>query len=513
MPQNMASPPSHNPQQGKVPNYIEQRVLKLFEVHGWAVTILALGSCSKLTATRENVSVQIAVLNSGTAISNEACLALVQQNYRVFYDEPPPLNSVIAPPVAITAEPLSEFFPYLVSLNKRIEPDKSPAVTASRPKIVKRLVAESPLQSVLSRLEQFTSANLAAKLVARRAAAEQKSLTPDKTKSKATGIAYLMRNALDYAFASQTDQLNKRVVSLYYGTMALAQAEMLAAPSGPADLDEIENMTKFGHGLYTVPHPDGGFSAFQVGVLATGFLSHWAKFLGKDVSKYPHKKAKSIEELQNSPENMSCSLRDLFASIPEIDDLFAEVFAGTSKWITVMHDQAGNDFFNAQIYKSRQKQQSTYMLFNDESGGLSAEILQKTNWPLAEIRPADNGSLPGISLKGITFRARVDHSGQDRGWDVLPVHSSSFGKRGMLLLPVIGGLSDYRAVAVVTLYALSIMARYMPSAWRRIEDGDENQYLALVKTALSVWERLLPEEFLESIAGEQVYTAQPGSWL
>jgi hypothetical protein len=65
------------------------------------------------------------------------------------------------------------------------------------------------------------------------------------------------------------------------------------------------------------------------------------------------------------------------------------------------------------------------------------------------------------------------------------VHSSPFGKRGMLLLPVIGGLSDYRAVAVVTLYALSIMARYMPSAWRRIEDGDENQYLALVKAALS----------------------------
>jgi hypothetical protein len=55
------------------------------------------------------------------------------------------------------------------------------------------------------------------------------------------------------------------------------------------------------------------------------------------------------------------------------------------------------------------------------------------------------------------------------------------------------------------------MARYMPSAWRRIEDGDENQYLALVKAALSVWERLLPEEFLESIAGEQVYTAQLNS--
>jgi hypothetical protein len=162
------------------------------------------------------VSAQITVLNSSTAISNAECLALIRQNYRVFYDEPLRLIGATAPPVTISAEPLSEFFPYLVTLNKRIEPDKSPAVTGPKPKIVKRLVAESPLQSVLSRLEESTSSNLAEKLVTRRAAAEGESLTPGKTKTKALGIAYLMRNALDYAFASQTDQLNKCVVSLYY---------------------------------------------------------------------------------------------------------------------------------------------------------------------------------------------------------------------------------------------------------------------------------------------------------
>jgi hypothetical protein len=508
----MASPPTNTPQQGKVPNHVEQRVLKLFEVHGWVVTVVAVGSCTKLSATRESVSVQIAVLSSGTAISNAECQVLIQHNYRVFYDEPLRLLGTTAPPVTISAEPLSEFFPYLVTLNKQIEPDKSPPVTAARPKIVKRLVAESPLQSVLSRLEQFRSSNLAEKVVTRRAAVAGESLTPDQTKTKGLGIAYLMRNALDYAFASQTDQLNKRVVSLYYGSMALAQAEMLAAPSGPNDLDEIEKMTKFGHGLYTVPQPEGGFAAFEVGIQATGFLSHWAKFLGKDVSRYPAKKAKSIQELQSIPENMHCSLRDLFSSIPEIDDLSAEVFGGPSKWVTVNYHQTSNDSFNAQTSKPRQKQHSTYFVFNDESGGLSAEILQNSNWPLAEIVLADNCCFPGITLKGTTFRARVDHSGNDHGFDVLPVHTSSFGKGNTLLLPVIGGLSDYRAVAVVTLYALSILARYMPSAWRRIEDGDENQYLALVRAALSVWERLLPEQFLESIAGEKVSTVQPGSW-
>jgi hypothetical protein len=51
----------------------------------------------------------------------------------------------------------------------------------------------------------------------------------------------------------------------------------------------------------------------------------------------------------------------------------------------------------------------------------------------------------------------------------------------------------------------------MPSAWRRIEGGDEDQYLALVSAALAVWERILPEQFLESISGEAVYTDQAGS--
>ena len=70
-----------------------------------------------------------------------------------------------------------------------------------------------------------------------------------------------------------------------------------------------------------------------------------------------------------------------------------------------------------------------------------------------------------------------------------------------------------RTTTAATLYALSILARYMPSAGRRVEGGDEDQHLALVQMSLTVWERLLPEHFLESIAGESVRTAQPGSWL
>src|SRR5260221_3830106 len=349
-----------NPQSGQVPHEVEQRVLKLFEKHGWSVAILQGGSCTKLSASRGTESVRIAVLSSSSAISSIECQRLATQVDGFFFCEQPlMLNSAVST-VTIPAEPLREFFPFLLNLNKRIEPDKSPTATPPRPKIVKRLVAESPLQSVLSRLEQFTSANLAAKLVTKRTTAEGKILPEEVTSSKATGIAYLMRNALDYAFSSPTEQLNKRVVSLYYGTMALAQAEMLASPSGPSDLDAIEDMTKFGHGLYTVADPKEGFAALRVGVLASGFLSEWARFLGQDTSKYPSRKARKIDELKQVPENMTCSLRELFASMPEIDDLFAEVFGGPSKWITAIHDQQRNDFFYLNTYKPKQKPESTY---------------------------------------------------------------------------------------------------------------------------------------------------------
>lgn len=48
-----------------------------------------------------------------------------------------------------------------------------------------------------------------------------------------------------------------------------------------------------------------------------------------------------------------------------------------------------------------------------------------------------------------------------------------------LLFPTVGGMREYRTIAAATLYALSIIARYMPSAPRRIEGGDEDQYLLL----------------------------------
>jgi hypothetical protein len=106
----------------------------------------------------------------------------------------------------------------------------------------------------------------------------------------------------------------------------------------------------------------------------------------------------------------------------------------------------------------------------------------------------------------------VDHPESKTWHEALPLHETPFENSGALILPPLSDFNEYRVLAMAILYALSILVRYMPRTWRRVEGGDLDQHLALVKTALGVFERILPQEFLEAITGERVVAAQPGSF-
>ena len=51
----------------------------------------------------------------------------------------------------------------------------------------------------------------------------------------------------------------------------------------------------------------------------------------------------------------------------------------------------------------------------------------------------------------------------------------------------------------------------MPSIWRKINNGEYEKYFVLIESLLEIVERVLPEEFLESITGEKFYVTQSGS--
>lgn len=498
-----------NPRLQLLRREVDQNVLKPFRSHGWNVRVAREDnqqSYMEIEADKAAQSVRLAVLYSSSEIGNEEYRRLAVRVGQIFFQGQPYMLESFTQGVSIPVQPLSEFFPFLVKLNKLVEPDRSPSVRARRFTAARRLTSENPGEAVIARLRQFTSVRLARKLLERRCAAEGHELSSDAISNKATGIAYSLRSALDYVSGPSNDRLNKRILGLYYGVMAFAQAEMLAAPKGPADLDEVEGMTKQGHGLYTLTGPHGGLADLQVGVLATGFLPQWLSFLAHDTSGFPTKKPRAFSDLDKIPLGMACTLRDLFASFPEIDDLFAEVFGGGFRWLDIAYDQSSNPPYLAT--RATTAAGSTYGLFTDRSGKVAAEDIAGAGWPIAELQ-----LVPDTKQPGSTFRARIDHAGHEVWWEVLPTHSSPFGKHMTMLLPTLGGMQDYRTIAAAALYALSIMVRYMPSAWRRIEGGDEDQYLALVTTALTVWERLLPEQFLAAIADEPIRTAQPGSFL
>lgn len=124
--------------------------------------------------------------------------------------------------------------------------------------------------------------------------------------------------------------------------------------------------------------------------------------------------------------------------------------------------------------------------------------------PIGEIVPVSSES------SGRNFRVAIDHVGKDMWFEALPIHHSPF-ERNALILPVFGVVGEYRAICVVLLYALSIVVRYRPSVWRRVQEGDLDHMRVLIEAFLAVVERVLPEQFLEKVSGQRVFAKHPGA--
>ncbi|KTT57308.1 hypothetical protein NS337_01350 [Pseudomonas oryzihabitans] len=397
---------------------------------------------------------------------------------------------------------LGDFFPLLVEWNSELAPAKPSKKIVNSPGATLRIVSENPLAGIWSRLNQFSSSELAKKLVLRRAQREGAVLADEQVDSKASGIAFALGNAADYYKGAPYESLNKRVLSLYYGTLSLAFAEMLAAPNGPSDLDQLEGMTKQGHGLFALSSVTGHFGDLKVGVLATGFYPNWANFLGYDITFYPKAKAKSVGDLDNSvkyPPQSFAGMSVLLSAVPELGDLFTQVYDDEPAWVIPYTDTA------SRRAQGDANTSSSYIFLKDQSKKISEARIALQDLPLAELKKFETKD------DGEVFRARVDHHGLKYWHDALLLHKSPYLSNPTLIFPVLGGVPEYRVTSLAILYSLSILVRYMPSAWRRVEGGDWDQHLSVMRAVLDIFERILPQQFLESISGERVHTSLPGS--
>ena len=141
-----------NPRLDLVRREVEQTVLKPLRSHGWSADVVREidpHDCVEIAAKRGAVATRIAVLYSSRGISNASYRELSHRVDRIFCSGQPYMLDSFAGGVAVPVEPLGDFFPFLVELNKQVEPDRSPPAMTRRTMTVRRLTAENPLKAVI----------------------------------------------------------------------------------------------------------------------------------------------------------------------------------------------------------------------------------------------------------------------------------------------------------------------------------------------------------------------------
>ena len=375
---------------------------------------------------------------------------------------------------------------YVIKWNSLVSVGKISAGGPKKPKLKPRgftshIQSESPINQIWSRIKQFKTRGLAKKLIFERYAAASKVCSSEDLDLKAEGLAFCIQNGCDYFEAASKQKLNQRIVSLYYGAIAFASAEMLASPDGPVSLEEVENITKNGHGLYTLDSIDeNSFEGFVVGVLSNGFFKEWVDFLGCDISAFPSKKPKNPGDIDLS-KNEVTTLIELFSRIPELEDLFFMVTNSPVNWLNLDSDDEANGGYS--LHKPRSRE--TYITISDISGSKSIEDIASLSLPLEQIE-YQKSKYPGLH-----FKALIKHPDHESWNGALKLHHTPFTGTSWII-PVFGSVSDYRVICIVLLYALSILVRYRPSIWREVESGKYENYLVLTEEFLGVYERLAP---------------------
>lgn len=506
----MVAPP--NPRLKLLRDKVERDMLDPLREHGWRCAITGEvegGEYLLVEAERAGTAKTAGILYS-SATGHEVYRLLAGQVDTIFIQGEPYQLQAFAREFADDVVQLDKFHVVLLDWNRETSVGKfAPGPADPEPGIeeggtpTRHLLSDMPIEAIWLRLRQFQSVRLAEKLVADRAARDGATLDPEAVRNKAVGLAFALRNANDYFEASPSRTVSQRILGLYYGAMAFAFAEMLAKPDGPRTLAEIEDRTRQGHGLYAIDGDGSDFGDILVGTIRSGFFGYWLATIGIVINDVPSAKPKTPADAMKLPGDAVISLQALFARIPELSDLFLDIFSGPAWWLEPGYDGPANSGMHAA--GSRPVVTRTYATLTDRSRRLGVEDVATFPGPISELR------LLSSDGNHRRFRAAVDHVAGDLWWNALPLHHSPLGSTA-LIKPIFASVGEYRAICFVLLYALSIIVRYRPSIWRQIQEGDLDHVRVLIEAFLAVVERVLPEQFLAIITGERISARQPGSW-
>lgn len=356
--------------------------------------------------------------------------------------------------------------------------------------------SEDPIRQIWQILKLYGNQSVAMNLLAAKYSASGTEIPKEILERKATGLSFCLQNAYEYFQQSINANLSQRILNLYYGLISFASAEMISSIKGPNTLDEIESMTKYGHGLYTMDIEDvGSIDGFSIGVLGSGFFKNWMEYLGKNISFYPTKKPKTATDILEK--DCSYTLMELFSRIPEIEYIFNQICSLPFNWLDTNYDSKANPYCETEKSES-------YIVLTDHSYNKTIPDIKGLPYGFTEIQNIET------EYPGRHFRVLVKHSGKKYWYENLPLHHSPYCST-RIIVPIFKDIYEYRAITTSILYGLSIIVRYRPSIWREITNGKYGKYKALIEYYLEIVERIIPQEYISIIIGDEIFITNPGS--
>lgn len=490
-----------------ITNHIEQQLKPLLEAHGWTLeveSVVSDGEYQVIKIEKNGYIKRIAILYSQSTRNEvyqrieeafDACL--IDQ---MSYDPNNSFSMGFTKPIDTTYN----FLNILKDWNHECSNDTEEEIIS--PKGYKftptkmYLSAENPSEQYWMFIKALRSKDVCKRFLLEK----YNNLTSDIVANKSEGVSFLIQNACDYFEVAQNQNVTQRLLNLYYGILAFIEADILMNSSEYSDLKSVEDITKQGHGLYTYISEDSySLTTLYTCLLQQGLFPKWLKVYGYNTSDYPDKRIKKDSDL-----NIYCyKFNDILNRIPELAFLMRmideEYSAGFVEPYHTTQLNQQNGFSRTRTGYSP-KNEGTYIKFLDKSGCSNLAMMKNIIGELEQWTECNNDSLENPEYK--RYSAFVKHSQSLYWYNMLNMHKSSYCSNS-LILPLCGLKDDWIVYAVMGLYTFSIIVRYYPNIWRRIQFGEWDKYYTVCLQFAMIVEKVVPHIFYERISGQKLHVS------
>ena len=171
-------------------------------------------------------------------------------------------------------------------------------------------------------------------------------------------------------------------------------------------------------------------------------------------------------------------------------------------------NMSGNSFMSTKGgYQS--EHQGTYVVLYDDSLTSTLEMTKKIIGPIEQNSVSTFNEYEESNIKANAYSIFVRHNERENEkywWQVLNIHKSNFSQSS-ILIPLTGLKDDWKVYAIMGLYTFSIIVRYYPNLWRRMQYGEWDKYYTVCLQFAMIVEKVLPHIFYERISGQKLTIA------